>query len=128
MPELMDPLAGDDLLHVRVLQAELTPIDQGWNARDVRSAYWRFYVNSRDGAEVLLADGPYPLRGGWVHLIPAWVPFSCRNRERISHLYAHFDPVGVPGALVRELFPRPLSFQPDPALAESARRLGVALA
>ena len=128
MGALIDPLTGDDLLHVRVLQAECLTIDTGWNVRDVRSAYWRFYVNSRDGAAVLLADGPYPLRGGWVHLIPAWVSFSCHNTVSLTHLYAHFDPLGVPGALVRELFPRPLSFKPDAVMAEAARRLGADLA
>lgn len=122
------PLLDDDLLHIRVLVAECLEIDRGWDARDVRSPYWRFYVNSRDGASVTLADGIHPLRGGWIHLIPAWVRFSCRNRERITHLYAHFDPLGLPGALVRELFPRPLSFAPRPALAEATTALAAALA
>ena len=127
MAEPARPLLDDDLLHIRVLVADCLDIDRSWDARDVRSPYWRFYVNSRDGAAIALADGLYPLRRGWVHLIPAWVPFSCRNHERISHLYAHFDPLGMPGALVRELFPRPLSFAPRPGLAQATTALAKAL-
>jgi len=113
--------SAPDHLHVQVLVVDRLDIALEWAARDVCSSYWRFYVNSRDGAEVLLADGsPYPLPGRQVHLIPAWVRFSCRNRQRIDHLFVHFDLVGLPGVAARELFPRPLSLPRDALLLSVA--------
>jgi AraC-like DNA-binding protein len=108
--------SDDDGVHLRIVMLRSVTIDDSWDAADVRSTYWRFYVNSRDGAEVLLDDGPYPLAGRRVHLIPAWVRFTCRNRVPIRHLYAHVDVAGLPGPLVREAFPRPITLPRDAAL------------
>src|SRR5690606_26479259 len=103
----------------------LLPIDKGWNAQGVRSSYWRLYVNSRDGAAVVLDGGArHPIDPGRVHLIPAWVPFSCVNDRRVEHLYIHFDLAGLPGPLVRELFAAPVAL----ATASPAHRLAGQLA
>ncbi len=116
-------VAGDDGMHIRLIESRLVVIESDWDARDVRSTYWRYYVNFRSGAVLLLDDGPYPLAGARVHLVPAWVRFTCANREPIEHLYAHFDLVGLPGPLVREAFPRPITLPPDRAQEASAAAL-----
>ncbi len=121
---VMNPLSRDDTLHCRVLAIDHITIDRGWDARDVCSPYWRFYSNSRDGAEVILVGGErYPLRARQVHFIPAWVRFSCRNTVPIEHLFAHVELVDLPGSVVREVFPRPASIPLDPALRTAADRL-----
>lgn len=118
---------SDDTLFVRLIEHRLVTIDASWDARDVCSTYWRYYVNFRPGAALLLSDGTYPLRSGRIHLVPAWVRFSCRNAVAIPHLYAHFDLMGLPGPLVREAFPRPLTLARDALQEAEARRLATAL-
>ncbi|MBA3687087.1 MAG: hypothetical protein H0W72_17850, partial [Planctomycetes bacterium] len=124
MDSLPAVLAGEDLLHLRVLWADRFVVGTNWDTRDVCSSYWRFYVNSRDGASLLTDAGRYPLRGGLIHFVPAWVRFTCHNTTDLDHLFVHFDPIGLPGALVRELFPSPRSLTPDADLVRACRRLG----
>lgn len=125
----MDALAGDDALHLRVLTADRLRIDRAWNARDVRSPYWRIYRNRHDGADVLLPHGGrHRLTARHLHLIPAWVQFTCRCTATVDHLYAHVDLLGVPGAVVREIFPRPFALPLEPVISAAAERLEAALA
>ncbi len=117
MAERQRSAVDHDGLHIRVLIATFFLIDSWWRTTGVCSPYWRYYVNYRDGAAIRLGDGSlYPLPAGQVHLIPAWVTFDLVNERPIEHLYAHFDIVGCPGTVVRELFTRPMSLAIDPAL------------
>jgi AraC-like DNA-binding protein len=119
-----DPLLGDDLLHLRVLEAANITIDRGWNTRDVCSSYWRFYANDADGAWLELPVGSHRLDAGHAHLVPAWVNFSCRNHRPLGHLYVHFELVGLPGSVVRAVFPRPLAVRLEAADRDSCHALG----
>jgi AraC-like DNA-binding protein len=96
-------------LQIHLIHADFLPITPAWNVRDVQSTFWRFYINSRDGAGVWTAGGLYPLPAGQIHLVPAYARFSCRNTQTIQHLYGHFDLLGVTPLLQRQLFPGPLS-------------------
>ena len=114
-----------DELFVKVFAVARLTIDAGWNAQHVCSGYWRLYCNDAPGAAVLLADGtPYPLVAHRVHLIPAWVRFSCRNRRRVRHRFVHFDLIGVPAATVQHLFTKPLTLPRDATLERLAATLG----
>jgi len=73
---------------------------------------------------MLLDGGEYPLSAGRIHLIPPWVRFTCRCRGTLKHLYAHFDLLGLPGPVVREAFPRPITLPRDRIQEAVARRLG----
>ncbi|HAT11154.1 MAG TPA: hypothetical protein DCS97_11320 [Planctomycetes bacterium] len=118
-----NPLRGDDHLHVRILQAEAIDIGPWWRAREVRSAYWRLYIHDRDGAWLATGTGRYLLAGGRAHFVPAWVRFDCHCSETVRHLYVHFDPIGLPGAVVRTMFPKPFAVPLDTHQLETARRL-----
>jgi AraC-like DNA-binding protein len=102
-----------DHLHIRLYQVSNQPIDHTWNAEDVCSPYWRFYVNSRPGASVVMADRTYPLAAHRIHFVPAWVRWTCHNTKPIDHLFAHFDLVGLPGVAVRTCFPGPITLPAD---------------
>jgi AraC-like DNA-binding protein len=115
-PEHADNDALLDQLHVRIFTSRRLMIDAAWNSADVYSTFWRLYVNNRSGAGVQWAGGLFPLTGGRVHLVPAWVRFTCVNRREIEHCYLHFDLVGLPAALVRELFARPVTLASDPVV------------
>jgi len=105
-------LAPDDRLHVRLLQAGNRLIDHAWNSADVRSSFWRLYVNERDGAELILDQHAWPIPPRQPVIVPAWVHFSCRNRRTLRHRFVHFDLIGWPSVVVRELFPGPVTLPP----------------
>jgi AraC-like DNA-binding protein len=113
--------------HIRLLDGDFLTIDEQWNAQNVRSGHWRLYVNNRSGAEIRWNGGCYPLRPYRIHLIPAWIHFSCHNIRPLDHLYLHFDLIGIPGEVVRSVFncPRMLVEHPELELlaGEVAKRL-----
>jgi AraC-like DNA-binding protein len=116
-----------DHLFVRLLGARRLTIDEQWNSRDVRSTFWRLYFNqSREPvagcASLLLNDGEYVVSPGTVHLVPAWITFSCRCVGEVDHFYIHFDIVGIPGPLCRRLFPTPFAISGNDVSAAIAAR------
>ncbi len=110
-----------DRLHLRLFEMRLLTINAAWNVANVRSSYWRFYVNNRDGASLILPEGRYPLPGDRVHFVPAWVRFSCHCTGPVEHFYIHFEVVGMPGTLVREVFDRPFTLPECPRLLRDVR-------
>lgn len=98
----------DDHLFVRLLGARRLTIDASWKSRDVRSTFWRLYYNGEAGAALRLDDEAYEITPRVVHLIPAWVAFSCLCRQPTDHLYVHFDVIGITGPSTRRLFPTPV--------------------
>ena len=98
-----------DALHIRLFKAQRLTLPAGaWRARDVRSAFWRFYWNQTDGARLDLDDGPYPLHARTPYLVPAGVYFHCHNDAALDHFYVHFDVIGLGHISMRELFAAPL--------------------
>lgn len=93
-----------DHLLIRLFDADFLPIDRTWDARNVRSSFWRLYVNSRPGAAVLSERGRHAIAPRRVHLLPAWVEFSCACDRAVDHLYIHFDFAGLPGPVIRAVF------------------------
>ena len=55
MKHVETPRSEVDHLHIRLYVATNQFIDQTWAAEDVCSPYWRFYVNSRSGASVVMS-------------------------------------------------------------------------
>jgi AraC-like DNA-binding protein len=116
------PTSLSDELHVRVLVAERVSIDSTWDSRNVYSSFWRLYCNAGGDAAIRWSGGLYPLPASRVHLIPAWVRFDCVNREQIKNYYIHFELVGLPPAIVRELFDSPITLSPRSEAERSAHR------
>lgn len=115
----------DDHLFVRVFCAHCVTIDHQWNFRDLCSGFWRLYWNATPGASIELADGAvFELTPRRVHLIPAWVRFSCHNSGPVEHHYVHFEIIGVTATAIRRLFTKPFTLSPNPhtdALAAAVR-------
>jgi AraC-like DNA-binding protein len=117
----------EDRVHIRLLDLDFLRIDRSWNAGGVRSSFWRLYVNSRDGASVVLPTATYALAARRVHFVPAWVRWDCRCTRPIDHFYVHFDVVGLPGPLVRDVFDGPRTLAKDDALEAAAADVATAL-
>src|ERR1700748_2483697 len=69
-----------------------------WNL-DLRSPFWRFYVNRRPGAALVHAGRRLPLRPGTVCLVPAWVRFQTVAARGVVQEFLHFHVAGLPPRL-----------------------------
>lgn len=103
-----DPaLSLDELgprVQVRILVSRRARIDDNWNL-DLRSPYWRLYVNNQSGA-FLEQDGEvFSMEGGETWLIPAWVRFRTGVKGIVIQDYLHFEVGGLPVRAVQRLFP-----------------------
>jgi len=117
------PAEAVDQLYVRLFMCDSTCIDRTWGDRRIYcDSFWRLYVNNRDGAAVEIEDRTVRLPGRRVHLLPAWLRFACRADGRTDPLYVHFDLVGLPGPLTRELFAEPITLDDDELLLALADR------
>jgi len=130
MANLNTPLAIEDAVSTRILDADAVYIHDHWNYVNVCNSFWRLYVNDGPGASIEVAGGEYVITPRRLHVIPAWVPFNCRCTRRVRHHFAHFDLVGLPGLMLRELFASPGVIEPPvqpparpPTLAPTLVRL-----
>ena len=112
---------ADDHLHLRLFKIDVLTIDTGWDTQNVQSAFWRFYLNDRDGAALELPDGLYPLEAGKLIFVPAGVRFNCRCTQLVRHFYAHFDVIGLPDVVMRELFAMPIGLPREERLEQAAQ-------
>ncbi len=77
-----------------------------WNL-DLRSPFWRLYVNRRSGAALVHEGKRLPLRPGTVCLIPAWVRFQTVAARGVVQEFLHFHVTGLPPRLPEGGFDRP---------------------
>ncbi|HVF85767.1 MAG TPA: AraC family transcriptional regulator [Abditibacteriaceae bacterium] len=110
-----------DEIYLRLFVVKfITLSPKTWNAQNVRDAFWRFYVNDRDGAILKLDHGDLALRAGALYLVPEDVHFSCDNTGDVGHFYLHFDVLGVARPILQQLFCAPLEIEKTSALAREA--------
>lgn len=105
-----------DRLSIHLLYWSQLRMGSSWNAADVCSTYWRLYIHNRGGAALRLTSGRYEISPGAVHFIPPWVRFSCLPEPGIEHFYVHFDTLGLPGVVIRDVFAAPLAVSLEPTL------------
>ncbi len=119
-----DLYRGDSIsdgIHIRLFTVQTQRIDAGWHTQDVQSSYWRLYFNDADGAALELETGLFPLAADRLYLVPAGVRFNCHNVQAITHFYIHFDVVGLPYRLLKELFGAPVDVPQTATLQETLR-------
>ncbi len=113
-----------DQMHLRLFTAMVIPIGAGhWNTQHVCDAFWRFYLNERDGASLELEDRSVPLRAGALYIVPEGVHFSCANALAVKHFFIHFDLLGVPRPILQQLFGAPLEIDRTSGLLREASLL-----
>jgi AraC-like DNA-binding protein len=127
---IQPPLALDQI-HLRLFAVRRTVIDaRSWTLQNVQDAFWRFYVNSDDGAALELAGEAsgerYELAAGQLYFVPAGVRFNTSTRAPVEHLYVHLDVLGMARAATQALFGGPVRVPPDAHLQREARELALA--
>jgi AraC family transcriptional regulator len=114
--------------------ARRTLIDaQRWTLRNMQDSFWRLYMNSDDGAALVLAaegggDGVrYALEAQQLYFVPAGVRFSTATQGQIEHFYIHLDVLGMPQAAMQVLFGGPVLVPPHTHLQHEALALAAAV-
>lgn len=106
---------------IRVLESrrlDLSSLD--WHL-DLRSPFWRIYVNDRKGAWIEFDGKPISLVPEKIWIIPAWVRFRTGLLRPVTQDYIHFTFSGLPDALLQKKFPEPFGLRAPDALAHLAK-------
>src|SRR5690606_5365834 len=94
-------------------------LTEAWDY-ELCSPFWRLYVNRRAGAEVELDGDRMSLRAESVYLLPAGIRFRTRlakGARGVWQDFIHFAVEGFPPALLRRLFPAPVTLPEVPEIA-----------
>jgi len=75
-----------------------------WSLHTTQSSFWRFYRNDESGAEIEIDGKRIALHPNRLYLVPAGVRFITRAQCNVGQFYIHFDVIGLPHALVTDLF------------------------
>lgn len=116
------PPEGDALLgsvRLDVVFARGERLTQAWEY-ELCSPFWRLYVNRQAGAELELEGRRMSLRAGMAYLLPAGLRFRTRLARGVASVwqdYLHFEVAGFPPALLRKLFPAPVTLPPTAEIA-----------
>jgi len=89
---------------------------------DLRSPFWRLYVNKQPGGTIFHEGKRWDLLPDRIYLIPAWVRFQTTVVGEVEHDYLHFLLTGFPVEPLRTLFNRPMALRPNPGLAFLCRK------
>lgn len=107
-------------LHIRVFTTSVVKADRWWTGPHY-SPFWRLYLNRQAGASIDAGGGALPLAANRLYIVPAWVRFTSRSPRPIDHCYSHFEVVGLPATVIRELFNRPLRVKSERRIEQLAR-------
>lgn len=118
-----------DRLHMRIFEARIVTMPAGrWYTPNVRSSFWRFYWNDEEGGYLDWGTAVVPLRANTPYFVPADVLFTCRNDAPFRHFYIHFDVLGLPSLMQKELFGAPLELEASQSLGHAVADLAPELA
>jgi AraC-like DNA-binding protein len=128
MPTIHEFSSFTQEIHLHLFTIGTMALKAGkWSAQNVRDSFWRFYVNDRDGAVLILPDGEYALRANRLYFVPENVLFSCANRSTLGHFFIHFDVLGVPRPVLQRFFAQPMEIEASSHLLREARSLAEVL-
>ncbi len=113
-----------DSIHIRLLTYHFIALKPPWwRIQNIQSTFWRFYMNNRDGAFLEQGSGSYPFQPGRLYFIPAGVRFTTNLKQDVGHLYVHFDLIGLPHLVRREIFSHVIGLPPMPVLEKTVWEL-----
>ncbi len=102
-----------DSLHVRLFSAGHIPLGDWWAHTDHIRSMWRLCRADEEGASLQYDSTSYALPGGRFALVPPGLKFKAHLEGSVQLFYVHFEIIGWPTEVVRELFPEPTTLQAD---------------
>jgi hypothetical protein len=114
-----------DNLHLRLFLTARVIITPSWWGSYGRmpDTFWRFYKNGQEGAYLEVAGSSYELLKNHLYLIPSGVHFYAHCTQNIDHFYIHFDVIGLPNIMLRELFDKPICLSHTQSLMQKTDEL-----
>lgn len=113
-----------DSVHIQLLTYHFLNLEPPrWRIQNIQSTFWRFYMNNQDGAFLEQTHSSYPLQKGRLYFVPAGVRFTTNLTQNVGHFYIHFDIIGLPYLLRRELFSAPIALPANPRLEQAVWNL-----
>jgi AraC family transcriptional regulator of arabinose operon len=117
-------LKFNDNLYIRLFKAAWVLIGPDWwNFHPTKSSFWRLYRNYAEGAQIEIGGNRVELSPSRLYLIPAGVNFVTRADQNVGQFYIHFDVIGLPHALVTDLFASAICLPDIQELMDLADRL-----
>ena len=113
-----DPRREDLLaehLHVRVFTTSIVQVGLTWTG-PYYSPFFRLYYNRQPGASVTAGGQKTMMSANRLYIVPAWTRFTSHSPRPIDHCYSHFEVVGLPATVIRDVFNRPFQIKKDPRL------------
>ena len=102
------------------------PVSDRWQGARILDSQWRVYAVDRPGVSLTYSEGilEYPVEA--LLVIPAWLPFTFRFRDRAVHAFIHFELPTCGRPLTQQLWTRPWIWH-DQVMLARFRRLARAL-
>jgi len=111
-------------IYIHLFQVEWFHVHPArWRLLNYCDSFWRFYLHDQDGALYEFEGKEYALEAGQLYLIPSGVRFSTRSERELQQFYIHFDVLGLPEVMMRELFASPVRLPSSRELQGAARRI-----
>ena len=110
-------------LDIRLLAAAYLEVGEWWPTTDEIREIWRLYLCEDEGASLRAGEKRFPLTKNRIVLVPAGLEFEAEIRSPVRQFYLHFEFVGWPANIVREILPEPVELEPHPQRDGLARKL-----
>jgi len=111
MPALIPGIS--DSFHIRLFSAGYLQLGRWWPHTDHIRSMWRLCRVENEGASLVWSSGRYALPPHRFALVPPGLKFEARLERPVGEFYVHFGVIGWPPSAVREIFPEPITLQPD---------------
>ena len=112
-------------LEVHVLSARFDDLPPGhWNHPSLVGDFWRLYQNYGEGGKLISAEAEFPMESHAVYLIPAGLTLASHAEGHFAQFFVHFDLIGIPPIILRELSPGPALVPHSLAFCGTVRELG----
>lgn len=98
-----------DRFEVNLHRVGARVLGSSWRHNDLAAPHWRLYCNKQDGSVIHPKhQRSIPLIARERYLIPPWIHYAGSDSPQVEHIFCHFDILGFPGSLIRDLFPNPI--------------------
>jgi len=102
-----------DSLHIRLFSTGYIKLRQWWTHTDNIRSMWRLCRADDEGAVLIYGDERYDLPAGRLALVPPGLNFKAHLERPVKEFFVHFEVIGWPAAAVRDLFPSPITLDPN---------------
>lgn len=96
--------------YLRLIHVNHCVIDERWDWAELRSPYWRLYLNTTAGARICQpGQRPFAIPPNHLVAVPAWLSWAAQCTGQVEHFFCEVELVGLTRAAYRTAFDRPIN-------------------